>query len=161
MKLNHIFAAAALALAGTSAFAYNYGSSFDTDSQTYEFGVSGITAPTSTFTFKLDANYGATPGLYNMVGSLSATNFTFSSVVLNGTSWDLTADAKGKFRFADIELTSTIPLTLTVTGTKYGTGAGVFSGELVMAPVPEPETYALMLGGLGVIGFLAVRRRQD
>jgi hypothetical protein len=26
-------------------------------------------------------------------------------------------------------------------------------------PVPEPETYALMLGGLGVVGWLARRRR--
>jgi hypothetical protein len=28
-------------------------------------------------------------------------------------------------------------------------------------PVPEPETYAMMLAGLGVIGFLASRRRRQ
>jgi len=28
------------------------------------------------------------------------------------------------------------------------------------SPVPEPDTYALMLGGLGVLGFLARRRRS-
>jgi hypothetical protein len=29
---------------------------------------------------------------------------------------------------------------------------------LVAAPVPEPETYALLLSGLGVLGFVARRR---
>ena len=29
---------------------------------------------------------------------------------------------------------------------------------LVMAAVPEPETYAMMLAGLGMIGFAARRR---
>ena len=32
--------------------------------------------------------------------------------------------------------------------------------ELVTAPIPEPETYALMLAGLGVVGFMARRRKQ-
>lgn len=29
------------------------------------------------------------------------------------------------------------------------------------APVPEPETYALLAAGLGVIGFVVSRRRRD
>ncbi|VAW49171.1 hypothetical protein MNBD_GAMMA04-1356 [hydrothermal vent metagenome] len=32
-------------------------------------------------------------------------------------------------------------------------------GTLVSA-IPEPSTYALMLGGLGLVGFMAVRRRR-
>ena len=31
--------------------------------------------------------------------------------------------------------------------------------SFVAAPVPEPETYALMLTGLGMIGFMARRRK--
>lgn len=31
----------------------------------------------------------------------------------------------------------------------------------VITPVPEPETYAMMLGGLGLIGFMATRRRKN
>lgn len=41
---------------------------------------------------------------------------------------------------------------------------GAIRGQLMFVktvnpPVPEPETYALLLGGLGAIGFLARRRR--
>ena len=43
-----------------------------------------------------------------------------------------------------------------------GTGAGLYSGALVaITPaVPEPETYALMLGGLALLANRARRRRQ-
>jgi hypothetical protein len=30
----------------------------------------------------------------------------------------------------------------------------------VAAPIPEPETYAMMLAGLGVMGFIGKRRRK-
>ena len=30
---------------------------------------------------------------------------------------------------------------------------------MIYAPVPEPETYSLMLAGLAAIGFVARRRR--
>ena len=31
--------------------------------------------------------------------------------------------------------------------------------DMIYAPVPEPETYSLLLGGLAAIGFVARRRR--
>ncbi|MCB2004741.1 MAG: PEP-CTERM sorting domain-containing protein [Rhodoferax sp.] len=32
-------------------------------------------------------------------------------------------------------------------------------GQFILAAVPEPETYAMLLAGLGVIGSIARRRR--
>lgn len=32
--------------------------------------------------------------------------------------------------------------------------------QLYMAPIPEPETYAMLLAGLGLLGFAARRRKQ-
>ena len=41
-----------------------------------------------------------------------------------------------------------------------GTGGASYGGNVVLTPIPEPETYALMLAGLGVVGFVAARRRN-
>ena len=40
-----------------------------------------------------------------------------------------------------------------------GAQPGYFGGNLLVAPVPEPETYAMLAAGLGLIG-LASRRKQ-
>jgi hypothetical protein len=32
--------------------------------------------------------------------------------------------------------------------------------ETFSAPVPEPETYAMLLAGLGALGFVGRRRRK-
>ena len=47
--------------------------------------------------------------------------------------------------------------------TSYGfesmPGVGIDVGAALAAPVPEPETYALLLAGLGVIGLMSRRRK--
>ena len=43
-------------------------------------------------------------------------------------------------------------------GTSYGPVIDDVRVSFVSAPVPEPETYALMLAGLGLVGFAARRR---
>ena len=48
---------------------------------------------------------------------------------------------------------------LKVDGKVMGNGGGAFGGDLTIAPVPEPETYGMLLAGLGVVGFLARRRK--
>ncbi|MEG1324253.1 MAG: FxDxF family PEP-CTERM protein, partial [Janthinobacterium sp.] len=39
----------------------------------------------------------------------------------------------------------------------YSTFTGTFASPV--AAVPEPETYAMMLAGLGLVGFMARRRK--
>jgi hypothetical protein len=36
-----------------------------------------------------------------------------------------------------------------------------YLGTVSASPAPEPETYAMLLAGLGVVGFLARRRRPS
>ena len=48
---------------------------------------------------------------------------------------------------------------LQVTGELLSEDSASYAGTMGLAPVPEPATYALVLGGLGVLGLLAQRRR--
>ena len=48
---------------------------------------------------------------------------------------------------------------VTVTGISNGTAGAIYAGA-VAAAVPEPETYAMLLAGLGLMGAV-VRRRSN
>jgi hypothetical protein len=43
---------------------------------------------------------------------------------------------------------------------RYGNGSS-FGITSVTAPIPEPETYAMLLAGLGLMGFVARRRQRN
>jgi hypothetical protein len=58
------------------------------------------------------------------------------------------------FSFTASALKSTLSFTSTVGGS-----GGVFLDSVSVTAVPEPETYALMLGGLSAVAFVARRRR--
>lgn len=94
--------------------------------------------------------------------TLNFKDINFTSAKLNGMALDLTPNGKsegGVVFFAGLAG----PFSLEVKGTAVGvsrTATGTYSGTLEVTPVPEPETYALMLAGLGAIGFMASRRKK-
>jgi hypothetical protein len=42
----------------------------------------------------------------------------------------------------------------------YGSEGGLTIFEGIARPIPEPQTYAMMLAGLGLLGFVRMRRRR-
>lgn len=50
--------------------------------------------------------------------------------------------------------------TLQIKGTVTGTSGGSYAGVLNVAPVPEPESYAMILSGLAMFGFAACKRKN-
>jgi hypothetical protein len=78
-------------------------------------------------------------------------NFGFSLILFGGTQAQLI--------FANPPETSPGCATFPVPRANCGFSANAANG--VFAPVPEPETFALMLAGLGAIGLVARRRRRD
>ncbi|NRR31595.1 PEP-CTERM sorting domain-containing protein [Oxalobacteraceae bacterium] len=49
--------------------------------------------------------------------------------------------------------------TLQVSGYVANAEGGSYSGNIAIAAVPEPEAFALLLAGLGIVGFAARRRK--
>jgi hypothetical protein len=101
-------------------------------------------------------------GLRNITGETNAdgswTIFGTTSTVSNELTHDLGADPN--------EIVSiTIGANSTASNTFFTVldtaSYGERFGGVALAPVPEPETYALMLAGLGLLGFVARRRKQQ
>ena len=88
--------------------------------------------------------------------------------IWNGTEWVLSAVHSWGWQFCGGRITSPSCDFRTGNDTSYGDISGstaVFShtawiNSVIAAPVPEPETYALMLAGLAVVAGMARRRRR-
>ncbi|HOY69749.1 MAG TPA: PEPxxWA-CTERM sorting domain-containing protein [Methylotenera sp.] len=88
----------------------------------------------SAFSANDNPGYAAGLGFLNFVGAIDTTN-TFSTVTFYGDGFGEYLVAGGTIRYAALDIGS-------------------------VPEVPEPETYAMMLAGLGLIGFSARRRKQ-
>lgn len=68
----------------------------------------------------------------------------------------LSLSATGVTGVASYSLHVTGSLMAGVTGASYNIGLN----SVAVAPVPEPETFAMLLAGLGLVGFVARRRNK-
>lgn len=170
-------AAVALALAATTA-----GAASQNQSQNLTLVGSpstGYTAATSnthleagsfedSFHFKASS-----PSLFEFslvtMGASADQQITFSSVWLNGTQLSLTAvPGSTGVTYGNLSTPLSGDLVLTVKGYAGGTlGAGspvaaTYSSTFNLAPaVPEPQSYALFIAGLGLMALMLNRRRKQ
>lgn len=160
MKLSSMALAAALALGSVAAQAA--GGPLDLSSGSTGFSSTPVAGGfTDIFTFTLSVASIANASLTSVVNG--AQDIDFSVIALTGPS--------GAFSFSQVladpfetwALSSALltpgAYTLSVIGTNSAAVAS-YGGNLAVTAIPEPQTYALLLGGLIGIGFIAWRRRN-
>ena len=135
---------------GNTFGAATYGSSF---SDVYTFDLSTASQSVGT-TVTIDLSAGPLNfQLSNMAIKLTDSTGTTTYAM------DNTMDASKTLQLS-ANLASGTGYRFLVTGDVTGNIGGGYAGVLAAAPVPEAETYAMMLAGLGLVGFMARRRTQ-
>lgn len=91
--------------------------------------------------------------------TLTLDQVSFTSGTVGALVNDLDATAAG-FHFTNVAAGNYI---VKASGTLDGSGdyprLALIGANYTVTAVPEPETYAMMLAGLGAIGFVALRRK--
>ncbi len=172
MKLKPLMAAFVVAFSSATAAAANYsvpgtlsgayGNAFTT--------ASGAFSDFLSFTIDAPSNLGSVASPTNLSFSLpfggTINVFEISNLAYTITGplgFTTTAPIAGNNVSASTFLNVAGVYTLNLTGNATGTSGGMYSVALNVenvAAVPEPETYALMLAGLGLVGF-ASRRKNN
>ena len=107
-------------------------------------------------------------GAGTLSASFSSVFFDITDVLLDGTSgsWTEVVGATGfeQWSFGPTSIGAgnhTLEILGSATGPGGFTyGAYSYTPQVLTAPVPEPETYAMLLAGLGAVGFMSRRRQR-
>ncbi len=159
MNVKSLLVSAALTLGTAGVFANDLVASPSFSGLTSTFSALHTAgAFTDTFTFATSGSFTADAVLVTIGAGVADIDFT--SATLNGLPLTLTTDAGGfvELLYTPAAFSVSGPLTLKIFGTS-GANAS-YSGTLNVSAVPEPGTIAMMLAGLGIVGFVA-RRRAD
>jgi hypothetical protein len=140
------FAASTMGSTFSDVFTFNVGSNFDSAaSLTSSYLNTAMTKDLLITGFSL---YKYDPVSMNILGTAIAGINNTGTGQHPTDAWSLSAYGLGGGAYA-----------LRIDGQVVGNGGGAFGGDLAIAAVPEPETYGMLLAGLGVMGFLARRRK--
>jgi len=148
-----------LALGSGNAMAMGGPLTFFGNTASFSSSVNGVFSDVWTFNVAppgASAAASATNIAFNGAGGIAGFTGVLASVALTGSSVP-TPPVVVNVLSGFTGVLAAGPYTLTIGG-NAGSGAS-YGGNVVLTPVPEPETYALMLAGLGIVGFVAVRRR--
>lgn len=173
MKLKFVAAAAVAAFVSTGALAVDLGSDLGPVPPTASFNATHSAGSfMDTWSFQLSSLSAVAASLTNVsVTFAGSTNGGISGFAasLNGTALDMSGSTFSPLGVPMIITTQILAggntfgpgnFVLNVSGVA-GAGGASYGGNIVATPVPEPETLAMMLAGLGALGFVARRRKQS
>ena len=166
MKLNKLIVATAMALAASATFAADTPPGpldLSSGSNSFGFNPTGMFVDTYTFTLADTSWLIAGQASTTKVGSqdLDITSILIKSGGATVGSFAANAgsnDAVENYSLAQL-LLAPGAYSLVVSGMNSDAKAS-YSGNVAVAAIPEPETYALMLAGLAAVGFIARRRKR-
>lgn len=162
-KLNFV-AAAVLAVSSFAASAapVNLGSVTFDGAEFASFAKGNLTGSFDLFwTFQLDQASSLSSSVTSQINGNK--DVDFSSVYLTdgvntvASFINVGTDASEQWVLNSLALNSNVTYQIHTVGTAYNKAG--FAGELSVTAVPEPTTYALLLAGLGAVGFVARRRK--